>query len=241
MLTRVEADEYDVAADALSWQTILKSICRFCTQYDMTSLIMIPQGVDLSKPLHVAKATRFNDAIEDWHKLSDTDYFSWQEFVLRHGTDFKLESDNWLDNVLHLSMEKTLCSEIKSDLNSIPKHQRGSVTTLCCIIKCMVVHNQEAQDALGNYIKTFDITKFPVAHALGERNLPMNAVQRVLEGFARSSTSSFNKFCTSQIALRCGSFYDKLMSNNFLQTQLNNVLNDLESTYLDLVGSKQWQ
>jgi hypothetical protein len=148
-------------------------------------------------------------------------------------------------------MEKTLRSEIESDLNSIPKHQHGSVTILCCIIKQMVVRNQEAQDALKNYIKTFDNTKFPgendpiaclclkaVAHALGERNLPTNAVQRVLEGFAKSSTSSFNEFCTSQIALCCGSSYDKLMSNNSLQTQLNNVLNDLESTYLDLVGGK---
>jgi hypothetical protein len=229
MLTSVEANEYDVAAGALSWQTILKSIRCFCSQYNMTSLIMIPQGVDLSKPHHVAKAIRFNDAIEDWHELSDADYFAWQEFVLGHGTDIKLESDNWLDNVLHLSMETTLCSEIKSDLNSIPKHQHGSVTTLCCIIKRMVVHNQEAQDALKNYIKTFDITKFPgenvpiaclhlkaAACDLGERNLPTNAVRRVLEGFVKSSTSSFNKFCTSQIALLCGSFYDKLMSNNSL-------------------------
>ena len=110
----------------------------------MTSLMMIPQGVDLSKPHHVATATRFNDAIEDWHELSDADYFAWQEFVLRHGTDIKLESDNWLDNVLHLSMERTLHSEIESDPNSIPKHQCGSVTTLCCIIKRMVVRNQEA-------------------------------------------------------------------------------------------------
>ncbi len=30
------------------------------------------------------------------------------------------------------------------------------------------------------------------------------------------------------------------MTNNSLQTQLNNVLNDLESTYLDLVGGKVW-
>ena len=82
MLTSIEADKYDVAADALSWQTILKSIHCFCSQYNMTSLIMIPQHVDLSKPHHVAKAIRFNDAIEDWHELSDADYFAWQEFVL---------------------------------------------------------------------------------------------------------------------------------------------------------------
>jgi hypothetical protein len=115
MLKSMEADKYDVAADALSWQTILKSIRNFCAQYDMTSLIMIPQGVDLSKPHHVAKATRFNDVIEYWHELSDANYFAWQEFVLWHGTKIKLESDNWLDNVLHLSMEKTLSSEIKFD------------------------------------------------------------------------------------------------------------------------------
>jgi hypothetical protein len=69
----------------------------------------------------------------------------------------------------------------------------------------MVVRNQEAQDALKNFIKTFDITKFPgknvlvaclrlkaVARALGERNLSTNAVQRVLEDFAKHhpSTSS---------------------------------------------------
>jgi hypothetical protein len=30
------------------------------------------------------------------------------------------------------------------------------------------------------------------------------------------------------------------MSNNSLQTQLNNVLNDLELPYLDLVGGKLW-
>jgi hypothetical protein len=65
VLTSVDADEHDIAADAISWQSILKSIRLFCTQYDMTSLIMIPQGIDLSKPHHVAKATSFKDAIED--------------------------------------------------------------------------------------------------------------------------------------------------------------------------------
>jgi hypothetical protein len=152
VLTSVDANEHDNAADALSWQTILKSIHLFCTQYNMTILIMIPQGVELSKPHHVVKATNFKDAIKDWQDLSNNDYLEWQEFLLRHSTELKLESDNWLDDVLHLLMEKTLCSEIESDLSSIPKHQHGSVTTLHCIIKRMVVRNQEARDALETYI-----------------------------------------------------------------------------------------
>jgi hypothetical protein len=82
MLTSVDAAEYDVAADALSWQAILKSICQFYTQYDMTLLLRIPQDVDLSKPHRVAKATQFKDAIEDWQSLDDNNYFTWQEFLL---------------------------------------------------------------------------------------------------------------------------------------------------------------
>ncbi len=233
--------------------SILKSIRLFCTQYNMTSLIMIPQGVDLSKPQHVAKATSFKDAIEDWQDLSDNNYFEWQEFLLRHSTELELESDNWLEDVLHLSMEKMLCSEVESDLNSVPKNQRGSITTLQCIIKCMVVRNQEARDALETYIETFNITNFPgknvptaclrlkaVAHALGHKDLPTNAICKVLEGFATSSTKLLNDFCASQIALHRGTFYRTLMKNTSFLNQLNDVLNNLDTSYLDLVGGKLW-
>jgi hypothetical protein len=220
----------------------------------MTSLIMIPQGVDLSKPQHVAKATSFKDAIKDWQDLSNNDYIEWQEFLLWHSTELKLESDNWLDNVLHLPIDKMLCSEVKSNLNSIPKNQRGSIATLQCIIKRMVVQNQEAQEALERYIKTFDITNFPgknvptaclclkaVARALGDKDLPTNAICKVLEGFVKSSTKLFNNFCASQTALHGGTFYRTLMKNTSLTNQLNDILNNLETSYLDLVGGKLWE
>jgi hypothetical protein len=116
----------------------------------------------------------------------------------------------------------------------------------------MVVRNQDARDALEAYIKTFDITKFPgknvptaylclkaVARALGDKDLPTNTVCKVLiEGFAESSTRLFNNFCASQIALRHKSFYQTLIKNTSLQNQLNDVLNNLETSYLDLVGGK---
>jgi hypothetical protein len=41
---------------------------------------------------------------------------------------------------------------------SMPKQQRSAITTLRCIIKRMVVKNQEVKDALEKYIKDFDIT-----------------------------------------------------------------------------------
>jgi hypothetical protein len=210
-----------------------KAYIVFCSQYNMISLLKIPQGIDLSKPHHVAKATQFKDAINDWQDLDDKDYFQWQGFLLCHGTDIEIESDNWLDDVLQISMEPTLHSEVNSDLHGIPLHQRGSMTTLRCIIKHMVVKNQEACDALETYIKTFNIKVFPgenvptaclclkaVAQACGDKCLPTNTIRKVLKGFTKSSTDSFNAFCATQIALCHGSFYCNLMQSTSLQQQL---------------------
>ena len=65
ILTSVDASEYDVAADALSWQSSLEVITKFCTQYNMLSLIKIPQGVDVAQPHLAAAATLFKDATKD--------------------------------------------------------------------------------------------------------------------------------------------------------------------------------
>jgi hypothetical protein len=135
LLTSTDVAECNVAADALSWQIILKSIRHFCSQYNMTSLIMIPQCVQLSTPHLVPKAMVFKDVIRNWQDTDNQDYFLWQEFILCFGTAIKIESDNWLDDVLHLLMEKTLCAEVELDINSIPKHQRCLITTLHYIIK----------------------------------------------------------------------------------------------------------
>jgi hypothetical protein len=115
LLTSNDIADYDGAADALSWQSSLKNICTFCTQYDMVSLLLIPQNVDLSKPHLVAKARHFKDAIEDWHLLDDNHYFEWQEFLLHYGSNEETTSNNWLEEVLLLSMEPTLHAEVEFD------------------------------------------------------------------------------------------------------------------------------
>ena len=58
IITATDAASFDVAADALAWQSHLQNIRKFCVQYDMVSLLQIPTGVDFSKPVSVASATR---------------------------------------------------------------------------------------------------------------------------------------------------------------------------------------
>ena len=165
ILTSVDAREYDVATDALSWQSSLKLIKKYCIQYDKLSLLRIPQGVDMAQPYQVANSVLLKDATNDCQDLDDTDYFNWQEFILRNGTNVELESDNWLDDTLLMSLEKTLRAEVESDLCSLLLSQWGSLTTLRCIIKRMVVKKQEAMDALEEYLKKFDIRQFPGENA----------------------------------------------------------------------------
>jgi hypothetical protein len=254
IITSTDASSFDVAADALAWQSHLQTIQKFCVQYDMTSLLQVPTGVNFSKPELVASATKFKHAIDDWSNLEDDDYHKWQEFIRRYGSPVELESDSWLDDTLQLSMEKTLRAEVESDISNIPSSKRGSLTTLRCIIKRMVIKNQESRDALENYIKSFDITKFPgenvpiaclrlkaVAKALGNDDLPKNIIRKVLEGFSKSSTKTFNDVCASQIALRRGSLIQDVVKSTSLYNQLVGLLTDLENAYLELVGGQLWE
>jgi hypothetical protein len=114
----------------------------------MLSLLLIPQGVDLSFPHLFKKACHFKDAIDNWHTLEDEDHFAWQEFLLCHGSKEDTTCNNWLDDILLLWMETMLHAEVELDIFSISKAHLGSITTLRCIIKRMVIKNQEAKDAL---------------------------------------------------------------------------------------------
>ena len=93
-------------------------------------------------------------------------------------------------------------------------------------------------------LKNFDITKFPgenvpiaclrlkaVAKALGMNDLPKNVIRKVLKGFSKSSTKSFNEFCASQNALRRGSLTQDIVKNTSLYSQLVGVLTNLDNSY----------
>ena len=150
-------------------------------------------------------------------------------------------------------MDTTLHAEVELDISNTPPSKLGAITTLRFIIKRMVIKNQESLDALENYIKTFDITKFPgenvpiaclrlkaVATALGTNVRPKNVIRKILEGISKSSTRSFNEFCASQIALRRSSLAQDIIQNTSLYSQLVSVLTDLENFYLELIGANLW-
>ncbi len=110
-------------------------------------------------------------------------------------------------------------------------------------IKRMGIRNQEAWDALEEYIKMFDIRNFPgenvpiaclklkaVVTVLSNK-LPSHAVCTILEGFAHASTKSFLSVCESKIAMRSDNIYASLLKTIPLFNQVMLMLNDLEQKY----------
>jgi hypothetical protein len=60
ILTSNDESSYDVATNALSTQTILQGINRYITQYDFTSIIMIPQGMSSAfTPACINSSTKY--------------------------------------------------------------------------------------------------------------------------------------------------------------------------------------
>jgi hypothetical protein len=75
ILTSNNEAQHDVASNALSWQSILENLKRYCIQYNMIPILMIPQGDDFKNPANVSRARVFFNAIDDCQKLEDKDYF----------------------------------------------------------------------------------------------------------------------------------------------------------------------
>jgi hypothetical protein len=97
---------------------------------------MIPQGMSSAfTPACINSSIKWLHAINDFDRLEDNQYSAWQESILRHGTAVEVESDDWLEGTLLLSMEVTLCAEVESDLKGHPENHRGAITMLRFIIK----------------------------------------------------------------------------------------------------------
>ena len=114
------------------------------------------------------------------------------------------------------SLDPALLREVMSEFTKL--ETKGSITLLRVIINRIVQSNQESRRAMEEYIKTFDIRRFPgedvtkaclrikaIAQSIGTHQLPADIIHRVLEGFAHASTPAFQNSEQGCIIRRLGS------------------------------------
>ncbi len=252
LLTTTDAD-YDIAEDAARWQTSLADIWRHVIQYDFKLIVMIPYSFDPTDVNSVPQTTELVNGVLDHDKLTDHHYFAWQSFLRRFALEPELISDAWLHDKLWKSLDDELKAEIRSDFDDLPHECKGSISLLHLIINRMVKNNQESRRAMEEFIKTFDIQKFPgedvtkatlrlkaIAQSLGTNRLPSDIVHRVLEGFARASTPTFSNLCHHQKSMISSSLVKANLRQDTLYKTLISVLTDLDNEYNELLSGHRW-
>ncbi len=253
LLSSSNNENYDIAVDAAQWQTALGNIWNHIVQYNFVHIAMIPRSFDPTNANLVTSNSIFVNAVLNHDELTDDHYFSWQILLRRFGRDEELISDSWLEDKLWKSLEVDLRAEVKSDFDELPTLQKGAISLLRLIINRMVQNSQESRRAMEEFIKTFDIQKFPgedvtkaslrikaVAQSLGTSRLPSDIVHRVLEGFARSSTPAFSNLCHHQESMISSSLVKANLRQDSLYKTLIAVLSDLEMKYGELLSGQRW-
>ncbi len=246
-------DSYDIAKDAARWQTDLGNIWTHIVQYDFAHIVLIPFSFDPNDSTSINPNGPFINSVLNHDQLSDAHYFDWQCVIRRFGNKQELISDAWLSDKLWSSLDSELRTEVKADFDELPDINKGAISLLRLIINRMVQNNQESRRAMEEFIRTFDIQRFPgenvttaslrikaVAQSLGPASLPSDIVHRVLEGFARSSTPAFANLCHHQGSMISSSLVKSTLRQDTLYKTLVSVLADLEVKYIELLSGQRW-
>jgi hypothetical protein len=248
-----EVDNYDISKDAHMQEHALLAVLKFAETFDMVAIFMIPNHFTLHDSTSPGLATSMSNLLVDWKTAAESDVLAWQEFILRFGSSEELESNNWMEETLYLSMESTLKAEVLSDVQDVPHHQRGAVTLFYKTVKRVCLRNQEARDLLLTWIKEFDILNFPnqdvskaclavkaIVRSIGEHDLPTNTVRCLLSGMSNATNPSFKQVCATNEAMLSNSLYQRQLGTISQMEHIKSVMTDLELKYLELRGGKKW-
>jgi hypothetical protein len=246
---------YDISEDASHWQDGLRSIWTHAVAYNFKHILLIPDHFDPNNSSSISPNACYFNAILDYDKLTDQQYFEWQYFLRSFGNGHEIVSNQWFEEKLIKSLGPTLLAEVRSDYYKLDDFYKGSISLLRIIINRMVQSNQESRRAMEDYIKTFDIRNFPgedvteaslrlkaIARSLGKDNLPKDIIHRVLKGFSLASTPGFQVCAiTKNPCFRQDSCPPTCnMQHASLYTQLVNVLHNLELKFIDLCSGCCW-
>ena len=254
ILSLADSESYDIAEDASQWSTSIKEIYNHAIKYDIMAIYRIPLVFSISDVNSVTTSPGFVNSILNWKDLQDDDCYRWQHFLNLYGSDVDIESDQWMEEFLCVSMEKALKDEVISDFDELPKASRGAVSLFRCMVNRMVTKNEESRRNLEQWLQDFSLTSFSgenvtkaclrikaVVDAIGHDKLPSDVVTRVLNGMSTASTDEFCQVCHTQIAMMNNSVLKTMMKVTSLHKQLVSILSDLEVKYLELLGAKKWK
>lgn len=254
ILTAEDASSFDFAEETMRWEQATAAVREHAHRFDLMSLLMIPRDIGIvnDEIIFAQPPTRFYDITLEWREVELDEVKWWQKYVLENGDQTELENNDLLNATLVKSMTEQLRAEVWNDEQSIPITMRGAAMTFFLAVRRMVLRNQEEEDALVEYTRSFDIRAVPnqnvelaclkleaVGRTLGSK-LPSNAIKCILRGFAEASNEEFKALCNYELTWLDRSENARAVAALGYQAHLSKVLKDISSKFLTLMAARKW-
>lgn len=253
LTSATEIDEHSIAADCKRWQESLRGLKERFRTFDMVSIFMIPVHFD---PYEGTVQSPYHNLLEEYGQIPFEACQLWQTFLRRVASDEDMESDVWAQTIMTKSMDKDLLSTVMDDFERLKEDEQGSVTMFKIMIDIMVIQNQEALDAMHNFIRNFDIREYDgqnvvrgashlkaVIRALGPTQMPANATRSIVNGFAQADNDEFKQLCQSSGAMFSSTILSASLPSHIRDDPAQSclaLLRDFVQRYQQLVTAKKW-
>jgi len=221
-------------------------------RYDCLSIFCVPKKFDTFDIQVALECTVFTDVLKDPAALPKKVVHEYAEHFLQWASIEDIESDNWMSECIKKSMDDQLLVGVESDMAALPRSQRCALTLWYSVAHRINRRTQESQDALIDFIKTFDVRKFDnenveiavlmfeaVARALGDENVPSNAPRKLLDGMGQASCRPFRELCASMSSIYAMASFRQEMGSTPLKLTMT-LIPDLTTRYFELLQGGLW-
>lgn len=246
--------DVDISVEAQRWHVSVTELRDHLVKYDCDAPFLMPEFFDPAHP-RLAPGVRFIDLLVSYNDVIEEQWLQWQEYVNGWASREDLMSQEMAAEVLMLSMDADLKSDVLDIYYLVPEHQRGGITLWGTIASVMVNKQQEAITSMHGWVQRFTILNYDgqdvtvasrrvkaMVRAL-DKDLPSNALSVILNGFAQASCPKFRTFCETRNSLLDCSILgrsSKQLSVDEHRARINSMCDELNGKYLALCLNSEW-
>ena len=246
-----DLSKHDIAADCIQSQNGIQALRKVLIKNDMLAPFLVPSEFDVDDPTKTKGP--FIDITIDPHLVPDDVAKRWQVYLSVHAAEVDIESCSWAAMIMDKSMESDLQALVHDDLADLSHDEDGAVVMFKYMSNHMVLRNQEMVDALLTWIRHFDVRQIDgqnistactqvraVVRALDPFGLPGNALQSILRGFSRATTTEFQQLCAQLLTMSRSTLLSAGQSHMTAKRRILATLKDLEACFANLAADNRW-
>ena len=245
--------ELDLADYSNNWQQAIEGFYEWAHRFDVIDIFQVPDNFDPADPTSIVTCNVWTNLIRKFDEIPLDDVKEWQVFLNCWSGPLERQSSDWAVDVLKISTEKNLLSQVNQDYTRLPSEQRGACTYYKLIVSRIVIRTHEAKIALQNYITNFDIRNFDgenvsmavmrikaVLTSLTEKDVPSNALTKITKGFSSASQEDFKNLCITQSAQFATPLYKMAFEKYSITQQIYITLETFEARYQEILTANDW-